>query len=147
MTDDTEQVLYEEVGASWWPLLWAPAFSLAGIGFEIATGSRAHVFGWTVVGLVLLLFTALWVYARRRFLAVRLTPTTLMQGREKLAVDRIAAVDDVGTPVGTWVLGGGWSVPRKYDELPLRLDDDSVVLAWARDAEAMRSALRGLISA
>lgn len=147
MIGESDQVLYEEIGSSYWPLLWAPVFSLAGIGFDVVSGAPPHLFGWTVVGLVLLLFTALWVSARRRYLVVRLTPTTLTQGREHLPVDRIAEVDDVGTPVGTWVLGGGWSTPRKYGELPLRLTDGSVVLAWARDVESMKSALRTLISA
>ncbi|MGH3451343.1 MAG: hypothetical protein ACRDQW_11605 [Haloechinothrix sp.] len=145
--DSAEPVLYQEVGSSYWPLVWAPLLSLAGIGFELVIGSPVHVFGWALVGLVLLLFTTLWVYARRRFLFVRLTTTTLTHGREDLAVERIAAVDDVGAPAGAWVLGGGWSVPRRYEDLPLRLRDDSVVLAWARDAETMRSALRELIAA
>jgi hypothetical protein len=47
--------------------------------------------------------------------------------------------------VGGRVLGGGWTVPRKYDELPLRLDDGTVVLAWARDGEALRSALSRVV--
>lgn len=147
MTGEPGQMLYEENGSSYWPLVWAPAFAVAGIGFDAVTGAPPHLFGWTVVGLVLLLFTTLWVYARRRFLTVRLTGTTLTQGREELPVDRIADVDDVGTPVGTRVLGGGWSVPRKYEELPIRLTDGSVVLAWARDVDSMKAALSTLISA
>lgn len=142
-----EPILHDEPGSSWWPVLWAPAFSGAGIAFDAAVGARPHVFGWTIVGLVLLLFTTLWVSARRRFLAVRLTATTLTEGREQLPVARIAAVDDVGTPTGTAVLGGGWSVPRKYEELPLRLDDGSVVLAWARDIDTLTECLRELITA
>jgi hypothetical protein len=51
----------------------------------------------------------------------------------------------VGTPVGARVLGGGWSVPRKYDELPVKLDDGTVVLAWARDVEALKAALGRLV--
>jgi hypothetical protein len=76
---------------------------------------------------------------------VRVTRGALWQGREQLAVSRIAVVTDLGAPVGARVLGGGWTVPRKYDELPLRLDDGTVVLAWARDGEALRSALSRVV--
>jgi hypothetical protein len=44
-------------------------------------------------------------------------------------------------PVGARVLGGGWTVPKKFTEVPLRLTDDTVVVAWARDPEALRAAL------
>lgn len=140
-TAGEETVLYKEPGSGLAPLLWGPLFALAGFLSEVLLGGPTHPLAWTLVGLALLALTAVWVYARRRFLAVRLTPTTLWLGREPLAVRRITEVDDVGAPVGAAVLGGGWTVPRKYDELPLRLDDDSVVLAWAKDVEALRSAL------
>lgn len=146
VTEDAEQVLYEEIGSSYWPLIWAPLFTVGGIAFDAVVGARPHVFGWTLVGLILLLFTTLWVYARRRFLAVRLTRTVLLQGRERLPVERIAEVDEVGTPAGTMVLGGGWSVPKNYQELPLKLTDGTVVLAWARDIETVRDTLRDLIA-
>jgi hypothetical protein len=48
-------------------------------------------------------------------------------------------------PVGARVLGGGWTVPKKFTELPLRLTDDTVVVAWARDADALRAALLPLV--
>lgn len=100
---------------------------------------------WLSVGVGLFALTALWVYARRRFLSARVTDTELWQGGERLAIDRIAAVDDVEAPPGTRVLGGGLSVPRKFAEVPLRLDDDTVVLAWARDGDALREALRSVL--
>jgi hypothetical protein len=137
-----ETVLYREPGSGWAPVLWGPALALAGYLSELALGGPTHALAWMLVGLALAALTVVWVYARRRFLAVTLTSRTLWQGRESLPVERIAEVDDVGAPVGATVLGGGWTVPRKYDELPVRLDDDSVVLAWARDVEALRTALR-----
>jgi hypothetical protein len=60
-------------------------------------------------------------------------------------VREIVEVDDVGMPVGARVLGGGWTVPKKFTEVPLRLVDDSVVVAWAKDPEALRAALRPLL--
>lgn len=140
----TEPV-YREQGASYLPLLWGPLFALLGYLSEVAIGDPPHTLMWTLAGLGLAGLTAIWVYARRRFLAVSVTATDLWQGKENLPVSRIAEVTDVGTPVGATVLGGGWAVPRKYEELPLKLDDDSVVLAWARDAAALRTALESVM--
>jgi hypothetical protein len=137
--------VYREVGARGTTLLSGPLFALAGYLLELLAGDRPHLVTWVCVALGLLAFTALWVYARRRFLAVRVTAGALWQGRECLPVARIVELDDVGAPAGTRVLGGGWSAPRTYEQLPLRLDDGTVVLAWARDAGALRHALRSVM--
>ncbi|WP_433410710.1 hypothetical protein ACQPZU_01515 [Saccharomonospora azurea] len=141
-----EDVHYHEPGASGWALTWGPAFALAGWVLELLAGVPAHALLWALVGAGLLGLTALWVYARRRFLSVRVTGTELWQGGESVPVDDIAAVDDVEAPPGTRVLGGGFDVPRKYTAVPVRLTDGTVVLAWARDGAALREALRsGLV--
>ncbi|KAA9164861.1 DUF3093 family protein [Amycolatopsis acidicola] len=132
---------FVEYGAKWTALLYGPLFAVAGYLVELATGAT-HTVAWVLVGLGLAAITAPWIQARRRFLTVRVTTTELVQGRESLPLKEIAEVDDVGAPTGARVLGGGWSAPRKYDELPIRLDDDSVVLAWARDVTALRAALK-----
>jgi hypothetical protein len=36
-------------------------------------------------------------------------------------------------------------VPKKFTEVPLRLADDTVVLAWAKDPDALRAAIRPLV--
>ncbi|MQA08294.1 MAG: hypothetical protein GEU98_07020 [Pseudonocardiaceae bacterium] len=144
MIEHDGPVLYAERGASWWPLLWAPAFVLIGLGLDIATGP-VHLAGWLLSGLGLLVVSVVWIHARRRFLAVLLTRTTLRQGRETLEVRRIAEVSEVGTPVGARVLGGALAVPRKYHGVPLKLDDGSVVLGWARDGESLQAALREIV--
>jgi hypothetical protein len=100
-----------------------------------------------MVGFGLCAITVPWVYARRRFLSLEVTTRQLRQGREKVPAEKIAEVTDVGTPVGARVLGGGWSVPRKYDSLPVKLADGTVVLAWAKDVEALRDALDRLVRA
>jgi hypothetical protein len=138
----SEQTRYLELGAAWTPLLYGPGFAVLGAIAELATGGPVHVIAWVLVGLGLAAITAPWINARRRFHTVRVTSTALWQGREELPLDRIAEVTDVGVPAGARVLGGGWSVPRRYDELPVRLDDGTVVLAWARDGEALRAAIR-----
>lgn len=139
-----ERVLYAEQGSSWWPLLWGPAFAGVGAGLEATTGP-VHVVPWLVVAIVLFGSASLWVNARRKFYRVELTPTTLQQGREKLDATTITKVTDVGASAGARVLGGGWTTPRKTTEVPVQLDDGTVVLAWARDDEALRKALTDLV--
>jgi len=167
-------VLYREAGSSWWPVLWGPAFAAVGAAVE-ATAGPVHGLAWALVGLGLAGLAAIWVRARRQFCSVLLTPHSLRQGREALPVSRIAEVAEVAeacAPVGARVLGGGWTVPKRFVEVPLRLHDDHagvdetdaagadggsggtsttsdqpVVIAWARDPAALRAALRPLVKA
>ncbi|WP_410638238.1 hypothetical protein [Amycolatopsis sp. lyj-346] len=139
--------LYAESGVSWAAIGWGPAFALVGALAELATGGPVHGVGWLLVGLALGVITMPWVYARRRFLSLEVTTEQLRQGREKVPAAQIADVTDVGPPVGARVLGGGWSVPRKYDSLPVELADGTVVLAWAKDVEALQDALERLVRA
>jgi hypothetical protein len=142
--DEPEPVLHAEPGSTWWPVLWGPAFAVIAMGVEGFTGA-VNVLAWAMIGLALMGTTAIWVQGRRRICSVQLTPSTLRQGRERLAVKRIAEVDDVGLPVGGKVLGGGWNAPRGTTGLPIRLDDGSVVLGWARDVDALRRALHRVL--
>ncbi|MFJ7210589.1 hypothetical protein [Amycolatopsis sp. NPDC098790] len=139
--------LYAESGVSWAAIAWGPVFALLGGLAELVTGGPVHVVGWLMVGFGLCVITVPWVYARRRFLSLEVTTKQLRQGREKVAADQLASVTDVGVPVGARVLGGGWTVPRKYDSLPVELADGTVVLAWAKDVEALQDALDRLVRA
>ncbi|MCI2417011.1 hypothetical protein MOQ72_06210 [Saccharopolyspora sp. K220] len=141
----TEPVLYAERGSSWWPVLWGPAFAVLGLGVEALTPGPVHLTTWLLIAGALAVTAAIWVYGRRRLVSVRLTPTELAQGREELAVSRITAVTDVGAPVGARVLGGSWTVPKGTGEVPLRIEADEVVLAWARNPEALTRALARLV--
>ncbi|SDN16196.1 hypothetical protein [Allokutzneria albata] len=143
--DEPAPVLYAERGASWWPVLWGPAFCLVGYVVELVRPGGMGLGTWVIVALAFTVAAAVWVRARRAIGAVSLTPFVLRQGREDLPVERIAAVTDVGAQVGAKVLGGGWSVPKGTTALPIRLDDGAVVLAWARDAQALRDALIRLL--
>ncbi|GGS22210.1 MULTISPECIES: hypothetical protein [Actinokineospora] len=138
-------VRYAEPGSTWWPVLWAPAFCLAGAGVEALSGP-VHVFAWVVVGIVLTLMAAGWVNARRKVCAVELTDETLRQGPQTLPVERIAGLGE-GDGTGAPVLGGGLAVPRKTTEIPLTLDDGSTVLAWAKYPGRMRAALTTVLGA
>jgi hypothetical protein len=145
MEPDGAPILFDEPASTWWPVLWGPAFAAVGAGVEALSG-RVHTVAWLLLGIAFAGGAAIWVNARRRLLSVRLTTRTLTQGPERLAVERIAEVDEVGTPAGAKVLGGGWTVPRKFTDVPVRLDDGTVVLAWARDGDGLRDALRGLVT-
>lgn len=154
MTEAADDVRYEETAASWWWLLFGPGFAAAGILVEVVTQGPVLYPVWLVAGVALTGFTAMWVYARKRYVVVLLTRSTLRQGQETLPVERIAGLADADDKPGgmqvvhaSRVLGGGMAAPRKYDELLLRLDDGTVVLAWARDGAALREALRELLSA
>ena len=138
-----DPVLFAEHGASWWPLLWGPAFAVIGVVLEVTTGA-VHWIQWFVVAAVLFGAATVWVSARRKVYLVRLTPGVLTQGRETLDVAKIAEVG-VGAPAGVRILGGGWSTPRRTTAVPVRLTDDTVALAWARDAEELTDALRRLV--
>ncbi|GAA0505214.1 hypothetical protein GCM10011581_32860 [Saccharopolyspora subtropica] len=138
-------VLYAERGSSWWPVLWGPAFALLGLGVEALTPGPVNTATWLLLAGALAAAAAVWVYGRRRLVSVRLTPTELVQGREVLEVRRISAVRDVGAPVGARVLGGSWTVPKGTGEVPLRLDADEVVLAWAKNPEALARELTRLV--
>ncbi|MFE2757164.1 hypothetical protein ACFXGA_34730 [Actinosynnema sp. NPDC059335] len=140
-----QPTLYAEPGASWWPLLWGPVFAALGLGVEALTGSTRPLL-WVFVALLLLLPTALWVQGRRRLYAVRLTPVALHQGREELPMRDVAAVEGVEPRSGAKVLGGGWTLPRGTEPVPVRLADGTVVTGWARDADALRAAMARLVS-
>lgn len=146
MTMSTEDTtVYSEPGAGVAPLLWGPGFAVVGYVVELVTPGPVHTWGWVVVGVLLFVPAAMWVYARRKFMAVCVTDLHLYQGRESLEVARISSVTDVEAPVGARVLGGGFTTPRKHDEVPVRLDDDTVVLAWARDGDELRTALQRVV--
>lgn len=149
-TDEAGPVVYFEPGAGWWPVLWGPGFAVLGVAVEVFTRGPTHVFLWLLLAGVFALAAAVWVHGRRRLCSVRLTPSVLALGREHVPVSRIVAVTDVGAPMGARVLGGGWTSPKGTGEVPLRVADEDlesgrVVLAWARDPEALTRALSSLV--
>lgn len=137
---------YAEPGSTYWPVLWGPAFAVTGAAVEALSGP-VHVVDWIVVGVVLAGFAWLWVHARRRTCRVELSADTLSQGRESLPINEITEIVDESddAPVGARVLGGGWTVPNRFGQVPLRLHGGHVVLAWAKDPAALRAALRSLV--
>ncbi|WP_286899782.1 hypothetical protein [Thermocrispum sp.] len=147
---DAQDVLYDDPGGSWLALAFPFGLAAAGVAVEAVTGPVFWSL-WALAGGVLLLFTVLWVVARRRFCRVRVTRSELIQGPEVLAIDRIAKILPAGPRDeqvrDLRVLGGGHSMPRKYEPVRLQLTDGTRALAWARDGEALRTALRAAMDA
>ncbi|CCH35292.1 hypothetical protein ABZ816_11860 [Actinosynnema sp. NPDC047251] len=140
-----QPVLYREPGASWWPVLWGPVFGLVGLGVEALTGAVFPLL-WLLVAAGLSFAALVWVQGRRRLHGVLLTPAALHLGREEVRVRDIAEVSGVEPRAGARILGGGWTEPRGTGPVPVRLADGEVVLGWARDPEALRAALDGLLA-
>ncbi|MFJ8910226.1 hypothetical protein [Amycolatopsis sp. NPDC102389] len=138
---------YDEPGVGWTALLWAPLFALAGLLAELATGGPVHWLAWILVAVGLVAITIPWVYARRRYLSLEVTADGYRQGRETLEAARIAEVLEDEAPVGSRVLGGGWTIPKKHGEVGLKLEDGVFVRAWAKDPDALREALGDLVRA
>jgi len=155
---DAEEVLFFENGASWhWLWLGVVGASVmvfiqyaAGLGFQ------------AVVPLFFLVmmcgFLTIQVRAARIHTCVELTADTLRQGTETLPINQILAVYPEaehtvksGGPLEKWqesrTLGELNGVPKGRTGIGLKLANDRTAQAWARNHEALRSALTTLVEA
>jgi len=157
-TSDAAEVLFFENGASWhWLWLGVVGASVmvfiqyaAGLGFQ------------AVVPLFFLVmmcgFLTIQVRAARIHTSVELTADTLRQGTETLPINQILAVYPEaehtvksGGPLEKWQesrsLGELNGVPKGRTGIGLKLGNDRTAQAWARNHEALRSALTTLVEA
>jgi len=157
-TSDAAEVLFFENGASWhWLWLGVVGASVmvfiqyaAGLGFQ------------AVVPLFFLVmmcgFLTIQVRAARIHTSVELTADTLRQGTETLPINEILAVYPEaehtvksGGPLEKWQesrsLGELNGVPKGRTGIGLKLGNDRTAQAWARNHEALRSALTTLVEA
>ncbi|HEY5856414.1 MAG TPA: hypothetical protein VIW24_20865 [Aldersonia sp.] len=143
------RVLYREPGGRWRALAYGPTLCLVVAVVEIVTGARVH---WLVLPIcAVLLAGATWVQivAARRHVSVEVTTQALRNGTESLPLSDVAAVleppDEHRRSVEPWetarTLGELADVPRRRTAVGLRLQDGSLVRAWARDDAALRQAL------
>lgn len=142
--------LFFEAGAPWWPVALGPVLALAGALAETAAPGGADWLLWAIVAVVLTLPLLLVVRARRRFLAVELTATTLRHGTQELPTSHVAAArapHDAAEVLATPKLGDHAAVPRRHGSVVLVLTDGARRIAWARDADRLRAALTSLIAA
>lgn len=170
--DETSDLLFFERGASWYWMLAAPAAALAMVfvQYRAGLGFRAVV---PLLFLVLVGgFMALQIKAARTHTSVELTAETLREGTEILPVDDIVAVlPDPDYTVRTAGLMDKWQgralgvsstgplekwqtartlgeingVPRGRKPVGIKLAGGAYVQAWARDHEALRAALTGVV--
>ena len=170
--NETSEPLFFERGASWYWMLAAPAAALAMVfvQYRAGLGFRAVV---PLLFLVLVGgFMALQIKAARTHTSVELTAETLREGTEILPVDDIVAVlPDPDYTVRTAGLMDKWQgralgvsstgplekwqtartlgeingVPRGRKPVGIKLAGGAYVQAWARDHEALRAALTGVV--
>ncbi|WP_433606891.1 hypothetical protein [Prescottella agglutinans] len=141
--------LFDEPGARWRTVAYGPAFCVVALVIELLTGPVVHWFALTLFAAILAGIVYVQVAAARRHVSVSLTDTTLRQGAEELPVAEIAAVLPEADPYGDepqpWEsarsLGELSGVPRRRKAIGLRLQDGSLVQAWARDDEGLREQL------
>ncbi|WP_336084526.1 hypothetical protein [Nocardia sp. SSK8] len=136
-------MLFSEPGARWRAVAYGPALCAVILLIEALTGATLHGFALGFCAVALGGFTALQVVAGRAHARVELTPDTLRQGTESLAVAEIAAVlpaddDDAAEARALGELSG---IPRRRRGVGLRLADDAIVRAWAIDHAGLRAAL------
>lgn len=135
-------VHYSEPGATLWRLGLGPALAALGFCAELILGQPPHWPMWIITGVVLLLLNGAWVFARRTFLRVRVTDAALVQGTETVPIAEIVSVRTREPELGTRVLGGGQTVPRRFEAVELELSGRKRAAAWSQDAETFTAALR-----
>jgi hypothetical protein len=148
VTTTEAPVLFEESGTRAGILLFGPVLAAVGIGLESLAPGGASLPLWLGVGLLVFLYTLLLVRSRRRFLRVRLTPSTLEQGTTSLPMSHVTSLRPVDEEHhGVRVLGDGPVVPRRLQPVVLRLSDGTRAVAWARDGAGLRAAIEDLLRA
>ncbi|MEV0249191.1 hypothetical protein AB0H76_21505 [Nocardia sp. NPDC050712] len=150
--EPVEQVSFAEPGANWRAVAYGPVLCAAVLLLEFGTGSAVHWFALIFCAVLIAGFVALQVFAARRHVSVELTGDVLRSGTEVLPLSRIA---DLLPPrpdakydeewESARALGELSGVPRRRTGIGLRLDDGSVVQAWAKDHRALRAALAAVL--
>jgi len=147
----TDEILFEEPGASWWWLLVGPGSAGSMVFIQMSSGLG---FQPLVPGIFFVLvtgFLAIQLKAARIHTSVELTPRYLRQGAETLLITEILKVypPASGPEVPKWqsarALGELTGVPRRRTGIGLKLSDDRSAQAWARKHQQLRAALTALV--
>jgi len=137
----TDEILFEEPGASWWWLLVGPGSAGTMMFIQASSGLG---FQPLVPGIFFVLVTGFHT-------SVELTPRYLRQGAETLLIREILKVypPASGPEVPKWqsarALGELTGVPRRRTGIGLKLSDDRSAQAWARKHQQLRTALAALV--
>jgi hypothetical protein len=148
MTLIDEELRYSERAVSWRPLWVVAGLIVVGFCVDVALPGGNHLLAWTLAFVGIVGVMGIGMYARTQYGSLSVSALQLKVGRESVPLSTvdIAYLRDSeagGPPVGARVLGGGSSVPKGREALPVRLTDGAVVLVPCRDPGAVRTALLG----
>jgi hypothetical protein len=145
-------LLFCEVGASWWWLLAGPVCAAVMLYIEVSSGLGPQLLVPAVFLVLVSGFLAVQVKAARIHTTVELTSETLRQGAETIRVDTIVRIfpepdpeDDPPKWMSARALGELTSVPRKRTGIGLKLTEGRSAQAWARKHQELRAALTELL--
>ncbi|MFT3901041.1 MAG: DUF3093 domain-containing protein [Gordonia sp. (in: high G+C Gram-positive bacteria)] len=145
--DDVGEVLYAEPGSSWWPILIGPILIGAILIMEALGPGQVH---WLVMGIFFVVITGpvyLFITAAKEFASVELTEKTLRCGTRRICLCDIATIypENNGNDFKDWqkatALGGLPTVPRGRKGIGLKMVNDKLTQAWARDVDVLRTEL------
>ncbi|MUM06064.1 MULTISPECIES: DUF3093 domain-containing protein [unclassified Mycolicibacterium] len=147
---DAEQIVFHEVGASWWWLLLGPFAGGSIAAMQLWSSHRLDPLVPAVFLVLVTGFLGLQVKAARLHTSVELTPEYLRQGTESVRVaDMIGMYPDAkGADVPLWqscrALGELTGVPRGRTGIGVKLKGDRTAQAWARRHRGLRAQLEAL---
>jgi hypothetical protein len=153
MVDDvlTDEVLFQEPGASWWWLLVGPGSAATMVFIQMSSGLGFQPLVPAIFFVLVTGFLAVQVKAARIHTRVELTPKYLRQGAETLLIEEILKVypPASGPEVPKWqsarALGELTGVPRRRTGIGLKLSNERSAQAWARKHQQLRAALTPLV--
>ncbi|MFZ2511432.1 MAG: DUF3093 domain-containing protein [Gordonia sp. (in: high G+C Gram-positive bacteria)] len=150
---DPGAVLFDEPGGSKMAIWIGPVMIAAVLVLEIVGRGRIHWEVLTIFGVLLVGFGMLQYVAARRHVSVLLTENTLRQGAETVALADILEVypenrtQDYQKWESARALGELHAVPRRRKGVGVRLTDDKLAQAWARDVDRFRTELNEAVLA
>jgi hypothetical protein len=146
------ELLFHEVGASWWWLLAGPICAGVMIYIEVSSGLGPQLLVPACFLVIVSGFLAVQVKAARIHTTVELTSKTLRQGAETISIDSIVRIFPEPDPEDVppkWTsaraLGELAGVPRKRTGIGLKLTEGRTAQAWARKHRELRAALTELL--
>jgi hypothetical protein len=147
-----QSVLFYERGASWYWLIAGPIAGAVMLGIEINAGLGPQLIVPIFFVVLVSGFLGLQVKAARIHTSVALTCDALRQGAETIAVDTITRIFPEPEPDGEpykWqsarALGELTGVPKGRTGIGLKLTEDRMAQAWARNHRQLRATLTQLL--
>ncbi len=147
---DAEQVLFHEVGASWWWLLLGPFSGGSIAAMQLWSAHRLDPLVPLVFLVLVTGFIGLQIKAARLHTSVELTSEYLREGTESVRVADMLGIypEARGAEAPRWqsdrALGELTGVPRGRTGIGLKMTGDRTAQAWARRHRGLRAQLEAL---